>query len=134
MGVDFLYCGTKHEATFSVELDKDELEGDQGGHFMYYVLKTGGISLEDGSCYPMDIQVQDNLNCSQFGFKIYGVTDVKVKKVSVDGIGSGAVVSFLNGEKIKIKAEDYDVKEKDDHCFVKCDLRSKINSYCGGTL
>ena len=104
MAVDLLYCNTEHEVNLSVKLDKEDLNygGDQGG--LYYKSKTDGISLDNGSCYPLDILIQDNLNCSQFGLKIYGVKNVKVQKpkaVACDSANAiGIWISFLNGKRI----------------------------------
>ena len=119
MGVHFIRSNTKHEIVFKVVLDKEDLKyGDdvQEQEGLYYELKTEGISLINGSCYPLHIKVIDNPDCSLFGFKIYGVTDVKVT-------GCGMTISFFNGNEYRPNENEfYVVDDNEDHHFVKNDI------------
>ena len=122
MGVHFIRSNSKHEVVFKVDLDEEDLkygDGVQEEEGLNYELKTEGISLMNGSCYPLHIKVIDNpINCSLFGFKIYGVTNVKVT-------GCGMTISFFNGNEYRPKENDYVVYAFEDHHFVMLG-----SSYC----
>ena len=117
MGVHFIRSTSKHEVVFKVDLDEEDLKyGDwsQEQVGLNYELKTEGISLINGSCYPLHFIVKDNLiDGNLFGFKIFGVTDVKVT-------GCGMTISHLNGNEYRPKENDfYVVDDIEDHLFVK---------------
>ena len=125
MGVDLILSTTTHEVSFKVDLDKEDLKYGQGGT-LNYQLKTDGISLANGLCFPMEIFVQDNPNRTKFGFRIYGAVDVKINEIIS---GGGMIISFLNGKHLYLKKNDFDVESRKDYESVKCNMNSKIDSH-----
>ena len=128
MGVDFIYSttSTKHEVCFKVDLGKEDLKYGQEDT-LYYQLKTEGISLDNGSSFPLDIFVQDNPNRTKFAIRLYGVFDVKINEFSPGD--AGMMISFSNGKKLQIKEKDFDNKSRNDYGGVECDINSRINSH-----